>query len=93
MGFAVFARGTSPYDSLHRHRVTEVDVSVEIGGVTFSPGDLVVADEDGVVVVPQAVEGEVIRAAWKKVHDENVSRDAIRAGMTATAAFKKYGVL
>jgi 4-hydroxy-4-methyl-2-oxoglutarate aldolase len=93
MGFAVFARGASPYDSLHRHRVAEVDVPVEIGGVTFSPGDLVVADEDGVVVVPQAVEQDVIQAAWKKVHDENVTRDAIRAGMTATAAFKKYGVL
>ena len=93
MRFAVFARGTSPYDSLHRHRVVAIDVPVEIGGVTFAPGDLVIADEDGVVVVPQDVEHDVIAAAWKKVHDENVTRDAIRGGMTATAAFKKYGVL
>ncbi|MCA9103271.1 MAG: RraA family protein [Planctomycetales bacterium] len=93
MGFAVFARGTSPYDSLHRHRVTAVDVPVEIGGVTFAPGDLVIADEDGVVVVPQRVEEWVIAAAWKKVHDENITRDAIRSGMSATAAFEKYGVL
>ncbi len=93
MEFPVFAIGTCPYDSLHRQRVTAVDVPVEIGGVTFSPGDLVVADEDGVVVVPQAVEGDVIRAAWEKVHAENVTRDAIREGMGATDAYEKYGVL
>jgi 4-hydroxy-4-methyl-2-oxoglutarate aldolase len=59
----------------------------------FQPGDLVFADIDGVVVVPQAVEADVIRRAWKKVHDENITRDAIRAGMKAGTAFRKYGVL
>src|SRR6478672_4183633 len=52
MGFAVFARGTSPYDSLDRNRVVDVDVPVEIGGVLFSPGDLAIADVDGIAVVP-----------------------------------------
>src|SRR5262245_24977692 len=52
MGFPVFARATSVYDSKHRQRVVEVDVPVEIDGVHFSPGDLVFADVDGVVVVP-----------------------------------------
>src|SRR5437764_1899175 len=46
MGFAIFARGTSPYDSQNRQRVIDVDVPVEIDGVRFSPGDLVFADED-----------------------------------------------
>jgi 4-hydroxy-4-methyl-2-oxoglutarate aldolase len=93
MGFAVFARGTSPYDSQGRNRVIDVDVPVEIGGVRFSPGDLVFADADGIVVVPQAVEAEAISAAWQKVHAENEVRDAIAGGMTAGEAFKKYGVL
>ena len=57
MGFPVFARGTSPYDSRDRNRVIDIDVPVEIGGVLFSPGDLVIADVDGIVVVPQAVGG------------------------------------
>ena len=92
-GFPVFARGTCVYDSRDRNRVIDVDVPVEIGGVVFSPGDLVIADADGVVVVPQAVEGEVIRAAWEKVHAENEVRAAIAGGMTASEAFKKYGVL
>lgn len=93
MQFPVFARGTCVYDSLHRQRVVDVDVPVEIDGVAFHPGDLVLADADGVVVVPQAVEGEAIRRAWEKVNAENAVRDAIRQGMPATAAFQKYGVL
>ncbi len=93
MSFSVFARGTSPYDSLNRNRVIDVDVPVEIDGVRFSPGDLVIADIDGIVVVPQAVEAEAIDAAWEKVNAENVVRDAIAAGMGAGEAFRKYGVL
>lgn len=93
MGFSVFARGTSPYDSRDRNRVIDVDVPVEIGGVRFSPGDLVIADADGVVVVPREVESQAIAAAWAKVNAENVVREAIAGGMTAGAAFGKFGVL
>lgn len=93
MGFPIWSRGTCLYDSKDRNRVIDIDVPVEIDGVRFSPGDLVVADIDGVVVVPRAVEEQVVRYAWNKVHDENVVRQAIADGMTATAAFKKYGVL
>lgn len=93
MGFPAFARGTCVYDSQNRQRVVDMDVTVEIDGVRFAPGDLVFADLDGVVVVPQAVEHEAIAAAWNKVHAENITRDAIRAGMQATAAYEKYGIL
>ena len=51
------------------------------------------ADLDGVVVVPQRIEAEAIRRAWSKVHTENEIRDAIRGGMKATEAYRKYGVL
>lgn len=93
MNFSVFARGTSVYDSQNRQRVVDLDVPVEIAGVRFCPGDLVFADFDGVVVVPQAVEAEAVHRAWEKVHAENRTRDAIRAGMKATDAYEKYGVL
>ena len=93
MDYPVFARGTSLYDSLHRQRVVDVDVGVEIDGVAFHSGDLVFADEDGVVVVPQSIEHEAMRLAWEKVHAENQVREAIRQGMPSTAAFQKYGVL
>lgn len=93
MNFPVYARATCVYDSLNRQRVVDVDVPVEIDGVTFAPASLVFADEDGVVVVPREVEAEAIRRAWDKVHAENVVRDAIRGGMKAVDAFVKYGVL
>lgn len=93
MGFPIWARGTCLYDSKNRNRVIDIDVPVEIDGVRFSPGDLIVADIDGVVVVPKVVEEQVVRYAWNKVNDENLVRQAIADGMTATAAFKKYGVL
>jgi regulator of RNase E activity RraA len=93
LSFPIFARGTCPLDSLHRQRVIDLDVPVEIGGVRFTPGDLVLADEDGVVVVPRAAEEEVMRRAWEKARAEDATRDAIRGGMKAVAAFEKFGVL
>lgn len=93
MGFTVYARGMCMYDSLNRQRVIDADVPVEIDGVRFAPGDLVMADADGVVVVPRAIEDQVIRRAWEKVHAENITRDAIKDGMKAVAAYEKYGVL
>ncbi len=93
MSFPVFARGTCIYDSQDRQRVIDIDVPVEIDGVTFAPEDLVFADVDGVVVVPRAIEAEAIRRAWDKVHAENETRDAIKSGMKATDAYKKFDVL
>ena len=93
MDFPVFARGTSPLDSLHRQRVTAVDVMVQIGSVAIHPGDLLLADLDGIVVVPRAAEAEALQKAWEKITAENRVRDEIRAGSLAAEVFKKYGVL
>lgn len=93
MDFPVLASGKCAYDSQHRQRVTDIDIPVEIDGVTFSPGDLVFADSDGLVVIPQAIEEQTLKLAWDKVHAENITRDAIRNGMKAEDAYRKYGVL
>ncbi len=93
MEFPVFARGVSPYDSRDRQRVIDLNVAVELDGVTCNPGDLIAADEDGVVIVPQQVETQVVRDAWIKAHAENQVRDAIRNGMSATEAFETWGIL
>ncbi len=93
MNFPVYARGTCVYDSLNRQRVIDIDVSIEMDGVCFAPGDLVIADRDGIVVIPKSVEEEAIRLALAKVQGENTVRDAIRNGMKSTDAFRKYGIL
>jgi len=93
MGFPVIARGTCVYDSMHRQRVSEYDVTVEICGVAIHNGDIIIGDCDGIVVVPQKVERAVLSAAWKKVHEENRTRDAIRGGMGAQEAYERFGVL
>ena len=61
MRFPVFATAKCIYDSLHRQRVIDMDIPVEIDGVIFSPGDLVYCDEDGVVVVPRDAAARVDR--------------------------------
>ena len=93
MGFPAYARGCLPYDSQDRQRVIDLDVPVEIDGVRFCPGDLVFADADGVVVVPRDSEREVLGRSWQKVCEENTTRDAIRGGMKAGEAYRRYGVL
>ena len=93
MNFPVYAQGSSPYDSQNRQRVIAIDTQVEIGGVPIRSGDLIFADQDGIVVVPQAIEVEAIKAAFAKVSGENRTRDAIRDGMSATEAYEQFGIL
>jgi regulator of RNase E activity RraA len=53
LGFPVFAAGVSPVTNLGRYRAVAYNGPVELRGVAIRPGDLVVADADGVVVVPR----------------------------------------
>src|SRR5690349_18731754 len=50
MGFPVFARHLSPYDSMNRQKVVAFNVAVEIDGVRVAPGDVVIADRDGAAI-------------------------------------------
>ena len=93
LGFPCFARGTRVSDSLHRQRVVDYDVRVELGGVICNPGDLIVADRDGIVIVPREAEQDAIRDAWHKATTENQILEDLRRGMSATEAFQKHGTL
>ena len=64
-----------------------------IDGVAIYPGDLIVADVDGVVIVPKAAIDEVIARVEEKNSGENLFRKAVREGMAPSEAFAKYGVL
>ncbi|GJM27621.1 MAG: demethylmenaquinone methyltransferase [Cyclobacteriaceae bacterium] len=93
LGFPTFCRGLSPYDSLGRMDGKEYDVPVECGGIRVAPGDLVFADVDGIVVVPQNKVEVVIEKAWEKIQSESKVREELRSGAGVEATFKKYGVL
>ena len=89
----VFSRGRFAQDSGVRTQVADYRCQIEIGQVTVQPGDLVFGDLDGVVIVPKKVEAEVIKLALTKARGEKLVRKEIEAGMSSTAAFKKYGIL
>ena len=89
----VFSRGRFAQDSAMRTQVVDYRCQIEIGQVTVQPGDLIFGDLDGVVIVPKKVEAEVIERALAKARGEKLVRKEIEAGMSSTAAFKKYGIL
>jgi 4-hydroxy-4-methyl-2-oxoglutarate aldolase len=93
LGFPLFGCGTVPYDMDGRLEVVGHGEPVEIDGVLVEPGALVVGDEDGVVVVPPAVEAEVVAAAREKGARESEFRVAVAAGMPAGEAYERFGVL
>lgn len=93
MGFPTFVAGIQAQDSLGRVDVASYGEPIECAGVTVHQGDLVLADQDGVVVVPAAVAEEVIALAEKKVATENEMRADLAGGMPVSAAFQAYGVL
>ncbi|GIF14436.1 RraA family protein [Actinoplanes teichomyceticus] len=69
IGFPVFARGVIPIPGT-KTRLGTHGVPVRCGGVTVRPDDVVVADEEGVVVVPAAGHAETLAAARAKLADE-----------------------
>lgn len=93
LGFPVFCRGTAPTDSKGRSEVLRFGSEVAIDGVEIARGDMIVADDDGVVVVPQQVADEVVRLAVEKDRQETEFRRAVRDGMSARTAFETFGVL
>lgn len=93
MRFPVFCGGIGPLDTKGRARMVERDVPVVCAGVAVKPGDLVFGDVDGVVVIPQQAEQEVVRRAIEKVRGENQSREALQRGEKLADVFRRLGIL
>ena len=89
----VFSRGRFAQDSAVRTQVIDFRCPIEVGQAAAQPGDLIFGDLDGVVAIPKKVEAEVIERALAKARGEKLVRKEIEAGMSSTAAFKKYGIL
>jgi regulator of RNase E activity RraA len=93
MRFPVFAAGIRPLDSKGRGRVTAYDVPIQCGDVTVHPGELIMADFDGIVVIPREVEEKTIQLATEKVTAENSTRRELLKGRSLRDVFNEFGVL
>jgi 4-hydroxy-4-methyl-2-oxoglutarate aldolase len=93
LGFPVFSRGLYAQDQAPRGKVIDFRTTVEIGGVTIRPGELLFGDREGVLVIPREAEEETIRLALDKASAENRVGEAIRAGMSAVEAFATFKVM
>lgn len=89
----VFSRGAYAQDAGARASVVDFRCTVTIGGVEVAPGDIIFGDIDGVLVIPQGVEAEVVEQARQKLAAESVTKDAIRSGISSTEAYATFGVL
>jgi len=93
MAYPMFAWGSSPIDTTGRVRVVEYNIPITIGGVEISPGDLVFADLDGIIVIPRAAEKEAIDKVLDRVGTENAVRGELQEGKSMADVWSRYGVL
>lgn len=93
MRFPVFHGGIGPLDSKGRGKVVEINAPIEVARVRVEPGDLVVGDADGVVIVPRAVESEAVARALAKVEGEDATRMELERGDKLRDVFARHGIL
>jgi 4-hydroxy-4-methyl-2-oxoglutarate aldolase len=93
MGYPVYYAGIRALDSMGRGRVMSYDVPIRCGEVLVRPGELVFADYDGIVVIPQEVEREVLELARDKAGKESLTRQALLEGKSLREVYDTYGVL
>lgn len=96
LGFPVYARYRTPIQSIGRWKVNASQVPVAVRGATVrevavSPRDFILADEDGALVIPDAVVVQVLERAEKLTRIEVAIRSELSAGLTLAEALEKYG--
>jgi regulator of RNase E activity RraA len=90
MGLTVYARSISPRTAVGHYATVARNVSVNCGGVTVRPGDIIVADEDGVVVVPQEQAEAVLKQAQQIDEREKGMFPFIKQMKSLSAAIEKF---
>lgn len=93
VGFPLFVRGMSPVDSVSRTEIVTHGRPVRCGGIWVSPGDLIFADEDGILAMPAEVVARVVEHAYAKSLKENTVRDELRKGRLLRDVYDEHHVL
>jgi 4-hydroxy-4-methyl-2-oxoglutarate aldolase len=96
LGFPVYARYRTPVQSIGRWKVVESGVPVPMPGATVpevevTPGDLILADSDGAIVVPAAVAEQVLELAEELQSREVQIRAELADGLSLSEALAKFG--
>ncbi len=89
--FPVFARAASPGTTLGRYKTVAMNEPALIGGITVHPGDIIVGDVEGVVVVPHAQAAEVLAMAREIDQRELEQAKLIVASGSLRGGLAKYG--
>jgi 4-hydroxy-4-methyl-2-oxoglutarate aldolase len=89
--FPVFSRGIAPSTTINHYRVAGVNVPVTCAGVTVTPGDIIAADEDGVVVIPLARASDVLKRSQELDDTEHRMYPFIEKYRSIAEAVKQFG--
>jgi regulator of RNase E activity RraA len=93
IGFPVFATGIVPSTSVHHYRFGGSQIPLVCNGVPVNPGDIVVADSDGVAVVPKAQAQSVLSVAQQMDYKEHSMYAVIERLKSIVQAVKQFGRL
>jgi 4-hydroxy-4-methyl-2-oxoglutarate aldolase len=91
VGFPVYARGAVPMTARGRVMQEAYNQEIEFAGVQVHPGDLVIADGSGVVIIPRSKEEEIVREAEAVAATEARMAEGIRQGMSVLEVLEKLG--
>jgi 4-hydroxy-4-methyl-2-oxoglutarate aldolase len=89
--FPVYSIGIAPSTSVNHYRFVGVNVPVTCAGAKVNPGDIIVADEDGVAVVPRAKAAEVLKRAQDLDNTEHTMMPFIEKYRSIGEAVAKFG--
>jgi regulator of RNase E activity RraA len=89
--FPVYSRGVAPSTTINHFRVAGVNVPVTCAGVKVNPGDIVVADEDGVAVAPKGRAADVLKKAQDLDNTEHSMIPFIEKFKSIKEAVAKFG--
>jgi len=87
VGIPVFAAAAHPAVLGHRHVPWDADLTIACGGAAVQPGDILVGDSDGVVVIPPALAEEVVEAALAQEDEDAWIADQVRQGHPVDGLF------